>query len=199
MAQSRNTIGGMQERGLPRPSPLAQQEVMGSVSPPPRQPQAQPALPPFDPDSDSYDFVIEDVLNSRAPLPPESKPIEFQGPEVVVEGANQSWVWHDEEEDQQTGAIRPPGYYAHSGTVTNDLDLLGDDLAQKVREKWPGKEVFLMLKGRKHYSWDQGVAGEEARGYKVVKGPGGRYFSVPESAEGQRLQSNGPTSPARRR
>ena len=186
--QPRETVGAMQGMGLPRPSPLAQQEVMGSVSPTPIQPPAQPAPTPFDPDSDSYDFVIGDELNSRAPLPPESKPLEFQGPEVVVEGANQSWVWHDEEEDQQTGAIRPPGYYAHSGTVTNDIDLLGYDLAQDVREKWPDEEVFLMLKGRKHYSWDQGVAGEEGRGYKVVKGPGGRDFSVPESAKGKRIE-----------
>jgi hypothetical protein len=37
----------------------------------------------------------------------------------------------------------------------------------------------LILKGRKHETWDLGVAGEEENGFKVIKF-GERYYSVPK-------------------
>jgi hypothetical protein len=40
-------------------------------------------------------------------------------------------------------------------------------------------EAYLLLKGRKHKTWDLAVEGERARGFKVIK-RGNRYFSVPD-------------------
>lgn len=44
-------------------------------------------------------------------------------------------------------------------------------------------ESYILLKGRKHESWDKAVAGEEERGFQIVK-RGDRYFSVPRAAAG---------------
>jgi len=41
------------------------------------------------------------------------------------------------------------------------------------------RESFLILKGGKHPTFDKAVAGEAARGFKVVK-RGSRFFSVPQ-------------------
>ena len=130
----------------------------------------------FDPEGDAYDVVVERMLNSQNPLPLDTKPNRWQRTfpfaqnpdEVFVPGANQSWVWHQDEQR----------YLPHSGTVTNRIDLLGEDFENAVREKWPDKEVFLMLKGRRHPSWDDGVAGERDRGATIELGPRNRYFSV---------------------
>ena len=39
--------------------------------------------------------------------------------------------------------------------------------------------TYIILKGRKHESWDATVASEEKRGSKIVK-HGARYYSVPK-------------------
>jgi len=41
------------------------------------------------------------------------------------------------------------------------------------------EESYVLLKGRGHESWDKAVAGEEARGFRVVK-RGSRYYSIPK-------------------
>jgi hypothetical protein len=41
------------------------------------------------------------------------------------------------------------------------------------------KESYILLKGRKHKTWDLAVAAEKDRGFKVIKF-GERYISVPE-------------------
>jgi antitoxin component YwqK of YwqJK toxin-antitoxin module len=42
------------------------------------------------------------------------------------------------------------------------------------------EESYLVLKGRKHPTWEQAEQAEASRGFKIIKGPGGRYFSVPK-------------------
>lgn len=42
------------------------------------------------------------------------------------------------------------------------------------------EEAYVILKGRKHKTWDLAVAAEKDRGFKVIKF-GSRYFSVPEN------------------
>lgn len=49
--------------------------------------------------------------------------------------------------------------------------------ADREKHKLP-KESYIMLKGRKHKTWDLGVRGEEKRGFTVKK-YGNRYYSVP--------------------
>lgn len=48
-------------------------------------------------------------------------------------------------------------------------------------------ESYLILKGRNHPTFDKAVAGEEARGFKVVK-RGERYYSVPADAQNAPMQ-----------
>jgi hypothetical protein len=43
-------------------------------------------------------------------------------------------------------------------------------------------ESYVMLKGRKHETWDKAVAGEEERGSEIIQ-RGGRYYSVPKRKE----------------
>ena len=40
-----------------------------------------------------------------------------------------------------------------------------------------GPKEGLLLKGRKHKTWDLLVKGEEEAGYEIYKGEGGRYYS----------------------
>ena len=49
------------------------------------------------------------------------------------------------------------------------------------------KPGYLVLKGRKHKSWELGIEGERKRGYGVVK-IGDRYYSVPQRGKGGRKQ-----------
>jgi len=125
----------------------------------------------FDPESDSYFYEIGDRLNAKRPLEDYTKPPRGDrvGPPQAT-NANQSWVWHDDEQD----------YLKHSGTVTEEIELLGDKLASKVRKRY-GDDVYLVLKGRGHPTYGLGVQGEEARGYKIEKGPGGYYYSIPNN------------------
>lgn len=50
--------------------------------------------------------------------------------------------------------------------------------ADRKKHKLPDNS-FIMLKGRKHETWDRAVEAEEARGFRVIK-LGKRYYSVPE-------------------
>ena len=43
----------------------------------------------------------------------------------------------------------------------------------------PNTDMYQMLKGAGHSTFPLGVAGEEVRGYKVIK-MGDRYYSVPQ-------------------
>jgi len=120
----------------------------------------------FDPESDDYFSEIGDILNAANPLEDDTKPPRVGPPQVT--NANQSWVWHEDEQD----------YFKHSGTVTERIELLGPQLESEVRELY-GDDVYLVLKGRNYLTWNEGVQGEEARGYKIEKGPGGYYYSIP--------------------
>ena len=120
----------------------------------------------FDPESDSYFSEIGDKLNAANPLRDDTKPPRVGPPQAT--NANQSWVWHDDEQD----------YLKHSGTVTERIDLLPPELESKVRGLY-GDDVYLVLKGRKFKTWDEGEQGEEALGYKIEQGPGGYYYSMP--------------------
>ena len=123
----------------------------------------------FDPESDSYFSEIGDKLNAANPLRDDTKPPRVGPPQPT--NANQSWVYHEDEQD----------YFKHSGTVTERIDLLGEDLESKVRKRYGDQvgDVYLVLKGRNYLTWNEGVQGEEARGYKIEKGPGGYYYSIP--------------------
>jgi hypothetical protein len=48
------------------------------------------------------------------------------------------------------------------------------------------RESYILLKGKKHESWDKAIQGEVARGFKVIK-KGNRYFSVPSNPRSNRL------------
>jgi len=120
----------------------------------------------FDPESDSYFSEIGDQLNAERPLGDDTKPPRVGPPQPT--NANQSWVYHEDEQD----------YLKHSGTVTERIDLLPPELESKVRGLY-GDDVYLVLKGRKFKTWDEGEQGEEALGYKIEQGPGGYYYSMP--------------------
>lgn len=38
----------------------------------------------------------------------------------------------------------------------------------------------IMLKGATHPTWDKALMGEDQAGFRVIKGPDGRYYSVPK-------------------
>jgi len=120
----------------------------------------------FDPELDGYFYQINDILNAANPLEDATKPPRIGPPQPTT--ANQSWVWHEDEQD----------YLKHSGSVTDKIELLGPELASQVRQRY-GDDVYLVLKGRGHETYGLGVQGEEARGYKIEKGPGGYYYSIP--------------------
>ena len=120
----------------------------------------------FDPESDSYFDEIGDRLNAANPLEDDTKPPRVGPPQPM--NANQSWVWHEDEQD----------YFKHSGTVTEKIELLGPQLESEVRALY-GDDVYLVLKGRGHETYGLGEQGEEARGYKIEQGPGGYYYSMP--------------------
>lgn len=46
------------------------------------------------------------------------------------------------------------------------------------------RDVYRMLKGRAHPTWDKGVAAENMRGSEVVRREDGRYYSVPYAPGG---------------
>lgn len=50
--------------------------------------------------------------------------------------------------------------------------------ADKKKHKLPN-ESYMILKGKNHETFSKAVAGEEARGFQVVK-KGSRYYSVPK-------------------
>ncbi len=54
------------------------------------------------------------------------------------------------------------------------------ELNERDRPKGFPEGTGIMLKGKKHKTWDLGVRGEDEAGYKVVKHKG-RYYSVPKS------------------
>ncbi len=140
----------------------------------------------FDPEGNTYDEATARLLRRRNPLPKASVPSRWQRTppftqqpdEIRVGNAFEAWVWHPEAQR----------YLPHGGSVTQDIDLLGEDrlgegLASQVREQF-GDDVSVMLKGRRHPTWGLGVEGEENLSpeqggpREVVPGPGGRYFSI---------------------
>ena len=47
-------------------------------------------------------------------------------------------------------------------------------------------ESYILVKGKKHKSWDIAIQYEVKRGFKVIK-KGNRYFSVPSNPRSNRL------------
>tara|TARA_R110000787_G_C13129960_1_gene415945 strand:+ start:39 stop:497 length:459 start_codon:yes stop_codon:yes gene_type:complete len=131
----------------------------------------------FDPESDGYFSEIGDKLNAERPLADDTKPPHIGPPQQTY--ANQTWEWHEDEKD----------WFKHSGSVTHRIDLLKDGLEKKVRAEY-GNDVYLVLKGRKYHSYGKGVKGEQERGYKIVKGPGGYYYSIPDVGPPQQTDAN---------
>ena len=70
----------------------------------------------------------------------------------------------------------------HRGSVTDNLSYLPKNIQTQVQTEL-GDDVLLVLKGRKHETWDLAVQGEEEQGRKIVKGPGGYYYSIPVKSE----------------
>ena len=64
----------------------------------------------------------------------------------------------------------------HMGSVVPINPLVGQLMGLPTN-------AYMLLKGRKHETWDMAVKGEKERGYKVIKGPDGRYYSVPMTGE----------------
>ena len=56
---------------------------------------------------------------------------------------------------------------------------LGADKKMHWQSRSP--ETGLLLKGRKHKTWNLLEKGEKEAGYKIYKGKGGRYYSKPKS------------------
>ena len=53
-------------------------------------------------------------------------------------------------------------------------------VSAQEREKYGlPDEAYVVLKGRRHKTWDSTVDGENKRGFSIVK-LGGRYYSVPQ-------------------
>ena len=74
----------------------------------------------------------------------------------------------------------PPATEAdHRGSVAEDLSHLPENIQAQVKKEL-GDDVLLVLKGRKHETWDLAVEGEKKEGRKIVKGAGGYYYSVPD-------------------
>jgi hypothetical protein len=71
--------------------------------------------------------------------------------------------------------LAPSASNGHWGSVAPAPAL------DKVRFHLP-VESYVLLKGRKHETWDKAVKGEADRGFKVVK-LGDRYYSVPDFYE----------------
>jgi hypothetical protein len=78
------------------------------------------------------------------------KPKKYQGDYVQNEGAYSGWVWHPE---------------------ANDYKKHGSSLDPRTG---------MVLKGRKHPTWDLMEQEEERLGSKIIKGPNGRYYAVPK-------------------
>jgi len=72
----------------------------------------------------------------------------------------------------EAAGMKPNKEGAHWGSVSR----LSPEVVKKL--KLP-EESYVLLKGRKHETWDLAVAGEKERGFKVIKF-GKRYISVPE-------------------
>lgn len=60
----------------------------------------------------------------------------------------------------------------HWGSVT----LVSQSLRERLNLP---EESYLVLKGKKHKTWNLAKAAEEERGFKIIK-LGERYFSVPK-------------------
>jgi hypothetical protein len=120
------------------------------------------ALKGFDPEGAGYDEVTAEELRRLAPLPAMSKParpgrkdyeeVVYTDPKTG-ETSFEAWVWHPQTEKEEGG------WYAHGSS----------------RDPRTG----MLLKGRKHETWDKLVAGEAASNNVIYKDPKtGRYFSA---------------------
>jgi hypothetical protein len=79
-------------------------------------------------------------------------------------------------ETAKAGGLGPTGTgknKGHWGSVT-----MASDAEKKLREL--PSDSYVILKGRKHETWDKAEAAEKARGSEIVK-RGERYYSVPAS------------------
>jgi len=101
----------------------------------------------------------EETANELRKLHPFTlpKPLEYQGNYVIQPGAFEAWVWHPDIND----------YVKHSSS----------------RDPRTG----MLLKGRKHKTWDLLVKGETEAGYRILF-KNGRYYSEPATAMAQELQ-----------
>ena len=70
-------------------------------------------------------------------------------------------------------SIEPGENFGHMGSVAPTT------ARERAQYKLP-KESYLLLKGRKHESFDKAIEGERVRGFEIKKF-GKRYFSVPIS------------------
>lgn len=86
-----------------------------------------------------------------------------EGEDYDYEGAKAAGMKPSEEEGENKG---------HWGSVAPASD-------EDVKKHKLPKGSYVILKGRKHHSWDLGVAAEEERGSEVVK-KGDRYYSIPK-------------------
>ena len=75
--------------------------------------------------------------------------------------------------------LKPATEAEHRGSVAEDLSHLPENIQAQVKKEL-GDDVLLVLKGRKHETWDLAVEGEKKEGRKIVKGAGGYYYSVPD-------------------
>jgi len=106
------------------------------------------SYPKFKPDGDGYDYETADKLIAASPLTMPKPPIPSYGERYVTgvapqrnKGAFQAWQWHEDEQD----------WGIH----------------------WPSRDpnTGLLLKGRKHDTWDKLVKGEADAGYRIYQDP----------------------------
>ena len=80
----------------------------------------------------------------------------------------------------KAAGMRPAG--PEAGENVGHMGTTADTTPNERKEFGLPDESYLILKGRKHESWADGVAGEKRRGFKVIK-RGRRYYSVPGDFE----------------
>ena len=105
----------------------------------------------FDPEGEGYDEETAKEFIEGWPVGI-PKPTEYKGDYVADEDNEsfQSWVWHPELED----------YKLHSGSLN--------------------PRTGMVLKGKKHPTWNMMEEEEKRRGNKIIKYKDGRYYTVPK-------------------
>jgi hypothetical protein len=134
-------------------SPYTQEPTLGSLLM-----QRAGRTPAFVSEGSGYDDRTANELLKLYPLtlPKPDKPWREGEPEFQEnDGAFASWVWHHPSKEFPKG-----------------------DWVMHTKSRDP--RTGLLLKGRKHRTWKQLVAGEKAAGYEIYKNPeDNRYYSRP--------------------